>query len=82
MRMEFNIVTGETKEIPEYKDDIIKKQNEVVEQQRLYEASLTYVDKRIREYPSIQEQLDLLYHGGYDAWKAKITEIKNKYPKV
>lgn len=41
----------------------------------------TYHYKRSLEYPSIQDQLDLLYHIGYDGWKAKIKEIKEKYPK-
>ena len=36
---------------------------------------------RANEYPSIQDQLDILYHGGYDAWKAVIQAIKDKYPK-
>lgn len=40
-----------------------------------------YVSRRQEEYPSIEDQLDILYHEGYDAWKAKIQEIKNKYPK-
>lgn len=43
--------------------------------------SLTYKEKRWVEYPSFAEQFDLLYHGGYDAWKAKIDEVKSKYPK-
>lgn len=42
----------------------------------------TYEINRLKEYPSIEEQLDLLYHVGYDGWKAKITEIKSKYPKL
>lgn len=39
--------------------------------------------QRLRKsaYPSIEYQLDLLYHGGYDTWKAAILEIKNRYPK-
>lgn len=40
-----------------------------------------YVSRRQEEYPSIEDQLDILYHEGYDTWKAKIQEIKNKYPK-
>jgi hypothetical protein len=40
-----------------------------------------YVDRRREEYPSIGDQLDILYHQGYDAWKAAIAEIKAKYPK-
>jgi rhodanese-related sulfurtransferase len=44
-------------------------------------ASEAYKDKRAAEYPSIPDQFDLLYHGGYDAWKAAIDAVKNKYPK-
>ena len=40
-----------------------------------------YKAKRIAAYPSIQDQLDLLYHGGYDAWKAAITAVKEEFPK-
>ena len=40
-----------------------------------------YQRKRSVEYPSFADQLDLLYHGGYDAWRDAITAIKNKYPK-
>jgi hypothetical protein len=40
-----------------------------------------YKYKRAAEYPSITEQLDTLYHGGYDAWKAQIQAVKDKYPK-
>jgi hypothetical protein len=32
-------------------------------------------------YPSIEEQLDTLYHGGLDVWKAQIQEVKNRFPK-
>jgi hypothetical protein len=39
--------------------------------------------QRLREeqYPSFADQFDLLYHGGYDAWKEKINMIKSLYPK-
>lgn len=40
-----------------------------------------YQRDRASEYPSIQDQLDTLYHQGYDGWKARIDEVKNKYPK-
>jgi hypothetical protein len=40
-----------------------------------------YKYQRAREYPSIVDQLDTLYHGGYDAWKATIQAVKDKYPK-
>lgn len=41
----------------------------------------TYKYQRAAEYPSFADQLDTLYHGGYDAWKAQIQAIKDKYPK-
>lgn len=40
-----------------------------------------YQQQRAREYPSFADQFDLLYHGGYDAWKATIKAVKDKYPK-
>jgi len=40
-----------------------------------------YQRKRAAEYPSIVDQLDLLYHGGMDAWKTAIQAVKDKYPK-
>ena len=43
--------------------------------------NLEYQRQRKAAYPSFADQFDLLYHGGYDAWKAEITEIKNQYPK-
>lgn len=43
--------------------------------------NLEYREKRAAEYPSFAEQFDLLYHGGYDAWKQAIQDVKDKYPK-
>jgi hypothetical protein len=40
-----------------------------------------YQKDRAAEYPSVVDQLDLIYHSGIDAWKAKIKETKDKYPK-
>lgn len=40
-----------------------------------------YQRKRSVSYPSIQDQLDILYHQGYDGWKEEINKIKQKYPK-
>lgn len=41
-----------------------------------------YKGKRAAAYPSIPDQLDLLYHGGMEAWKAAITAVKTEFPKV
>lgn len=40
-----------------------------------------YQRQRARAYPSIEEQLDTLFHGGYDVWRAQIQAIKDQYPK-
>ena len=45
-----------------------------------YEAK-EYQHKRANEYPSIQAQLDDIYHNGVDGWKATIKAVKDKYPK-
>lgn len=45
------------------------------------QAARTYAEKRAAAYPSIADQLDLLYHGGMDAWKAAITAVKEEFPK-
>jgi len=45
-----------------------------------YEAK-EYQHKRATEYPSIQAQLDDIYHNGVDGWKATIKAVKDKYPK-
>jgi hypothetical protein len=41
-----------------------------------------YKAQRAAAYPSIADQLDLLYHGGMEAWKAAITAIKTEFPKL
>ena len=40
-----------------------------------------YQRDRSKEYPSIVDQLDDIYHNGIDGWKATIKITKDKYPK-
>jgi len=40
-----------------------------------------YKEKRSQAYPSVVDQLDLLYHGGYDTWKSAIQTVKERFPK-
>ena len=41
-----------------------------------------YKYQRAREYPTIADQLDYIYHNGIDAWKTDIIDpVKTKYPK-
>lgn len=45
--------------------------------------NLSYAEKRLREYPTIGDQLDALFHAGIfpDEMAAKIQAVKDKYPK-
>tara|TARA_R100001463_G_scaffold42930_2_gene89794 strand:+ start:2100 stop:2363 length:264 start_codon:yes stop_codon:yes gene_type:complete len=43
-------------------------------------AKIEYKGKREVEYPSIADQLDMIYHD-IDNWKATIKTTKDKYPK-
>ena len=45
-----------------------------------YEAN-KYKDQRRRAYPTIEDQLDKIYHEGIDAWKAEIKAVKDANPK-
>jgi len=45
------------------------------------DIQLSYAELRVPEYPSIEDQLDKIYHSGVAAWKKDIKEIKDKYPK-
>jgi hypothetical protein len=40
-----------------------------------------YKYKRQQAYPSIADQLDLIYHQGLDAWKLAIQAVKEEFPK-
>jgi len=62
---------------PISKSDIEAKQAEL---QTAYDAK-EYQRKRKKEYPTIEDQLDDIYHNGIEAWKATIKVTKDKYPK-
>ena len=42
----------------------------------------SYKSQRKAEYPSIEDQLDTIYHSGVAGWKTAIKTIKDKYPKT
>ena len=52
----------------------------MVEVQADYDAK-QYQRDRAKEYPSIADQLDKIYHSGIDEWKKVIKATKDKYPK-
>jgi hypothetical protein len=45
------------------------------------EVLQTVLNNREKDYPSMADQLDDIYHNGIDAWKATIKTTKDKYPK-
>ena len=52
----------------------------MVELQTEYDNN-KYQRDRKKEYPSIEDQLDDIYHNGIDGWKSRIKTTKDKYPK-
>jgi hypothetical protein len=44
-------------------------------------AAKQYQRDRAAAYPSIPDQLDVIYHQGVDAWKEQIAAIKAAHPK-
>jgi hypothetical protein len=71
-----NAQTGEVTQVPFTPEEIAE-----VELAQAEAAKTEYQRQRAAEYPSYADQFDLLYHGGYDAWKAAIDAVKTKYPK-
>lgn len=62
-------------------DAEIEARNAEIAQAQAQEAAALYKEKRAAEYPSVLDQLDDLYHNGYDGWRATIQAVKAKYPK-
>ena len=71
-RIEVNVTTGEQRIVDLTAEEIAALPAPVLP---------TYQELRAKAYPSIPDQLDLLYHGGMDAWKAAITAVKEEFPK-
>ena len=53
---------------------ILDKQSELQALEDVYE-------NRRKDYGAIVDQLDEIYHDGLDSWKARLANIKAKYPK-
>ena len=50
-------------------------------QANIVESNQSQVQKRIKEYGSIAEQIEYITENGLDAWQSKVNSIKAKYPK-
>ena len=65
------------------RQELLQQWNEDAARIEVY-ASLEYQRDRASAYPSIQEQLDLLYWdkvNGTDNWEQAIAAVKAEYPK-
>ena len=52
--------------------------------QKAQDTQERYKRRRLREYPTVRKQLDMMYWdavNGTTTWVDKITQIKDKYPK-
>ena len=49
-------------------------------QDECYDA-MKYASDRRNNYPAIEEQLDKMYHDGFDAWKETVKAVKDAHPK-
>jgi len=74
---DINTIEWHNETTPISVSDIQAKQTEL---QTAYDNA-EYQRNRAKEYPSIVDQLDDIYHNGIDAWKATIKTTKDKYPK-
>jgi len=74
---DINQITWLNGTTPISKNEIIAKQAEL---QAEYEAK-QYQRDRAKEYPSMADQLDDIFHNGIDGWRTSIQTIKDKYPK-
>ena len=69
--------------ITEWNDSLPELTQELVDSiEAEYEEKEAYKNKRQKEYPTWQEQMDILYHSGVDGLKTELKKTKDKYPKA
>jgi hypothetical protein len=54
---------------------------EILDKQSELQALEDVYENRRKDYGTIVSQLDEIYHSGLDSWKARLANIKAKYPK-
>jgi len=63
------------------KENILNEWAENERARQLDEEANGYKEARKLAYPTIEEQLDEIFHNGIDSWKAIIQEVKDDNPK-
>lgn len=61
--------------------ELLPVNTEEIERMEAEFLATQYQRDRANAYPSFAEQFDLLYHGGYDAWRAAVDAVKQQFPK-
>ena len=77
---DINQITWDNGTTPIPANEILAKQQELITEYN----SKQYQRDRAKDYPSIQEQLDMQYWdkvNNTNNWQTKVNEIKVKYPK-
>ena len=54
---------------------------QILDKQKELQALENVYENRRKEYGTVIDQLDEIYHEGLDSWKARLANIKAKYPK-
>ena len=63
------------------KENILNEWAENERARQLDEEANGYKEARQMAYPSIEDQLDEIFHNGIDSWKAIIQQVKDDNPK-
>ena len=83
IQWKYNIQCAEVNgELKDFSSPLTEEQiNTAVSEYETHLNSIKYKKDREKEYPSIVDQLDDIYHNGIDGWKTTIKAVKDKYPK-
>lgn len=63
-------------------DDVPKPTREQFDEMVRQAVAMEYQDRRREAYPTVGEQLDVLFHGGLEEWRAMVQSVKDMYPKL
>ena len=85
-KAEVSVLENDVKKITWHNDTTPISEKDILAKQKELETAYDnnkYQRDRAEAYPSIGEQLDLIYHAGQggDAFQAAIKAVKDKYPK-
>jgi prefoldin subunit 5 len=75
-----DVTTPAVKMIVEGTDKVVPNSESLIKLCKEYEDATDYIRKRKAEYPSIEDQLDMMFND-IVGWRETITKIKNKHPK-